>query len=89
MSIQLSTDNHDSWGMCITFAECETVIIVVLTVMSGMDPHMISATWEEFWLSFRLGCVEVGLLGCGSVTVRLHDTIEIVIVEEMSLLPYY
>jgi hypothetical protein len=29
------------------------------------------------------------LLGCGSVTVRLCDAIEIVIFEEMSLLPYY
>jgi hypothetical protein len=28
-------DDHDSWG---------TVIIVVLIVMSGMDPHMISVT---------------------------------------------
>jgi hypothetical protein len=53
-----------------------------------MDPHMISGTWDEFWLSLRLGCVEVGLLGCGSVTVRLRDAIEIVIFE-MSLLPYY
>jgi hypothetical protein len=34
--------NHYSWGMCITSAECKTVITVVLTVMSGMDPHMIS-----------------------------------------------
>jgi hypothetical protein len=27
--------------MCTTSAECKTVITVVLTVMSGMDPHMI------------------------------------------------
>jgi hypothetical protein len=46
----------------------------VLTVMSG------------FWLSLWLGCVRVGLLGCWSVTVRLRDAIEVVIVEEMSLL---
>jgi hypothetical protein len=57
--------------------------------MSGMDPHMISGTWDGFWLSLWQGCVEVGLLGCGSVTVRLRDVIEIVILEEMSLLPYY
>jgi hypothetical protein len=35
-------DDHDSWGMCTTYAECKTVIIAVLTVMSGLDPHMIS-----------------------------------------------
>jgi hypothetical protein len=42
MSIWLSEDNHDSWVTCTTSAECKTVITVVLTVMSGMDPHMIS-----------------------------------------------
>jgi hypothetical protein len=42
MSIQLSKDNHDSWVMCTTSTECKIVIIAVLTVMSGMDPHMIS-----------------------------------------------
>jgi hypothetical protein len=35
-------DDHDSWGMRTTSAKCKTVITVVLTVMSGMDPHMIS-----------------------------------------------
>jgi hypothetical protein len=35
-------DDRDSWEMCTTSAECKTVIIVVLTVMSSMDPHMIS-----------------------------------------------
>jgi hypothetical protein len=38
-------DDRDSWGTCITSAECKTVITVVLTVMSGMDPQMISGTW--------------------------------------------
>jgi hypothetical protein len=33
-----------------------------------------------------LGFVEVGLLVCGLVMVRLHVVIELVIVEEMSLL---
>jgi hypothetical protein len=37
-----SKDDHNSWGMCITSAKCKTIIIAVLTVMSGMDPHMIS-----------------------------------------------
>jgi hypothetical protein len=35
-------DVHDSWGMCTTSVECKTILTVVLTVMSGMDPHMIS-----------------------------------------------
>jgi hypothetical protein len=30
--------------MCTTSVECKTVISVVLTVMSGMDLHMISGT---------------------------------------------
>jgi hypothetical protein len=42
MSIWLSEDNHDSWGTSTTSADCKIVITVVLTVMSGMDPHMIS-----------------------------------------------
>jgi hypothetical protein len=37
-------DDCDSWGMCTTSAECKTVITAVLTVMSGIDPHMISRT---------------------------------------------
>jgi hypothetical protein len=35
-------DDRDSWGMCTTSAECKTVITVMLTVMSGLNPHMIS-----------------------------------------------
>jgi hypothetical protein len=80
MSIQLSKDNHDSWVTCTTSVECKTVITVMLTVMSGMDPHMISG-------NPGMGCVEVALLGCGSVTVRLRGAIEIVIFEEIRLLP--
>jgi hypothetical protein len=34
-------DNHDSWRMCTTSTDYKTVLTVVLTVMSGMDPHMI------------------------------------------------
>jgi hypothetical protein len=37
-----SKHDHDSWGMCTTSVECKTVITVVLTDMSSMDPHMIS-----------------------------------------------
>jgi hypothetical protein len=47
-------DDRNSWGMCTTSAECKTVITVVLTVMSGMDPHMISRT--------RVGLVGLGLV---------------------------
>jgi hypothetical protein len=47
-------DDRDSWGMCTTSADCKTVITVVLMVMSGMDPHMISRTW--------VGLVESGLV---------------------------
>jgi hypothetical protein len=55
MSIQLFKDNHDSWGMCTTSTECKTVITAVLTVMSGMDPHMISG--KLGWDLFSLGWV--------------------------------
>jgi hypothetical protein len=47
-------DNCDSWGMCTTSVECKTVITAMLTIMSGMDPHMISGT--------RVGLVELGLV---------------------------
>jgi hypothetical protein len=48
MNIWLSEDIHDSWVTCTTSAECKTVITVVLTVTSGMDPHMISGTRVGF-----------------------------------------
>jgi hypothetical protein len=47
-------DDHDSWGMCTTSIECKTVIIAVLTILSGMDPHRISGT--------RVGMVGIGLV---------------------------
>jgi hypothetical protein len=51
-------DNHDSIGMCTTFAECKTVITAMLMGMIGMDPHMISSNLR--WASFGLvGFVEV------------------------------
>jgi hypothetical protein len=62
MSIQLSKDNHDSWEMCTTSTECKTVITVVLMVMSGMDPHMISGNLGWFFVMSWLGCVEVGFI---------------------------
>jgi hypothetical protein len=47
-------DNRDSWGTYTTSAERKTIITAMLTVMSGMDPHMISRT--------RVGLVESGLV---------------------------
>jgi hypothetical protein len=41
--------------MCATSEECRTVMTVMLTVMSGMDPHMIRVTWIGM----------VGMLGVG------------------------
>jgi hypothetical protein len=75
MSIRLSEDNHDSWVTCTTSAKCKTVITAVLTVMNGMDPHMISGN-TGFCLVW-LGCRSGFLLGCGSVTVRPCDAIEV------------
>jgi hypothetical protein len=49
-SIRLSEDNHDSWVTCTTSAECKTVVTVMLMVMSGMDPHMISGNTGFGWV---------------------------------------
>jgi hypothetical protein len=61
-SIWLSKDNHDSWEICTTSTECKTVIIVMLTVMSGLDPHMISGNLGWVFVKSRLGCVKVGFI---------------------------
>jgi hypothetical protein len=76
MSIQVSKDNHDSWRTCTTSAECKTIITAVLTVMSSMDPPMISGNLG--WVLLSLGWVvsKWVLLGCGLVTVSLRDAIE-------------
>jgi hypothetical protein len=76
MSIRLSKDNHDSWGTCTTSVECKTVITVVVTVMSSMDPHMISGSMGQVLLSPSWVVSKRVLLGCGSVRVRLCDAIE-------------
>jgi hypothetical protein len=60
-SIRLSEDNHDSWVTCTISAECKTVITAVLTVMSGMDPHMISGN-PGFGLGWFGWFVEVDLI---------------------------
>jgi hypothetical protein len=64
--------------MCTTSVECKTVIIAMLTVMSGMDPHMISGTKDGFDLVWLVLSKWVSF-GCGSIIVRLCDAIEIVI----------
>jgi hypothetical protein len=76
--IQISKDNHDSWVMCTTSVECKTVITAALTVMSGMDPHMISGNLRWVLVKSLVGCVKVGLLGSWSVMVRLCDAIKFV-----------
>jgi hypothetical protein len=60
--IRLSKDNHDSWGTCTTSTGCKTITTVVLTVMSDMDPHMISQNLGWVFVKSRLGCVEVGFI---------------------------
>jgi hypothetical protein len=60
--IRLSKDNHDSWGMCTTSVECKIIIIVVLTVMSGMHPHMISGNLGWVFIKARLDCVKVDFI---------------------------
>jgi hypothetical protein len=35
-------EDHDSSGMCTTFAKYKTILTAMLRVMSGVDPHMIS-----------------------------------------------
>jgi hypothetical protein len=55
-----SKDDHDSWGMCTTSTESKSVITVMLTVMSGMDPHMISGTWDGFLVKSWVGLCQSG-----------------------------
>jgi hypothetical protein len=73
MSIRLSEDNHDSWVTCTASAERKTVITAMLTVICGMDPHMISRNPGFGWV----GLSKWISLGCGSVTVRLRDAIKV------------
>jgi hypothetical protein len=62
MSIRLSKDNHGSWGTSTISTECKTIITAVLTVMSGMDPHLISGNLGCVFVMSWLGCVEVGFI---------------------------
>jgi predicted anti-sigma-YlaC factor YlaD len=61
-SIRLFKDNHDSCVTCTTSVECKTIIIAVLMVMSGMDPHMISGNLGWVMVKFWLGYVEVDFI---------------------------
>jgi hypothetical protein len=62
-SIRLSEDNHDSWVTCTASAECKTVITAVLTVMSSMDPHVISGNpgFDFVWFGWfvEVDCVRL------------------------------
>jgi hypothetical protein len=60
-SIRLSKDDHDSWVTCTTSAECKTIIIAVLTVMSIMDPHMISGNLGWVMVKSWVGLCQGGL----------------------------
>jgi hypothetical protein len=62
MSIRLSKDNHDSGGTCTTSAKCKTVITAVVTVMSGMDTHMISGNLGWAFVISWLRWAEVGFI---------------------------
>jgi hypothetical protein len=61
MSIRLPKDNHDSWVMCTTSAECKTVKTVMLMIMSGMDPHMISGNLGWVMVKSWVGMCQSGL----------------------------
>jgi hypothetical protein len=60
MSIRLSKDNHNSWGTCTTFVECKTVITAMFSVMSGMNPHMISGTRDRLLVKSFVGLCQSG-----------------------------
>jgi len=46
------TEEHKLWVKCTTSAECKTDISVVLTVSSGLDPHMIIELEDDSKLMF-------------------------------------
>jgi hypothetical protein len=60
---QLDTkDNHDSWGTWTTSVECKTIITVMLTVMSGMDLHMISGNLGWILVKSWVGLCRSGFI---------------------------
>jgi hypothetical protein len=63
-------DNHDSWGMCAISIECKTIMITVLTFMSGMDPRTIRVTWIGM-----VGMLGVWSVWCFGQTAALYSMI--------------
>jgi hypothetical protein len=47
--------SHYTWGMCTFSVECKTIMIAVLMVKGGKDPHMIS--WDFGWFGNDFDCV--------------------------------
>jgi hypothetical protein len=64
-SIRLFKDNHDSWGTCTTSAECKIVITAALTVMSGMDTHVISGNLGWVMVKSWVGLYQRGFTRLG------------------------
>jgi hypothetical protein len=69
--------------MCTTSAECRTVMIVVLTVMSDMDHHTIRVT--QSWYGWDVGMVgqsffrsdcRSGLCGWFDVVIRGEEFVD-------------
>jgi hypothetical protein len=46
---------HELWVKCTTSVECRTDRSVVLTVKSGLDPHMINKLEDEIKSWFLVG----------------------------------
>jgi hypothetical protein len=61
--------------MCTTSAECKTVIIAVLTVKSGMGPHMISQDFGWFCISYVVRISSWSWRFCGSYLVGARDSL--------------
>jgi hypothetical protein len=46
--------------MCTSSVDCEILMTVMLMVMSGMDHHMISETWDGFLVKSWVGLCRSG-----------------------------
>ena len=59
------TWEYELWVKCTTAAECKTDISAVLTVMSGLEPHMIIKLKDDLnrWVSYDDTVVTLLLLG--------------------------
>ena len=56
---------HELWVKCTTSAECKTDVSAVLTVMTGLDPHMIIKLEDDLnqWVTYDDTVVTLLLLG--------------------------